>query len=78
MADLPVLSGDEIRRYSRHLILPEVGMDGQRRLKAAKVKADTKPESPVLPCENNLVSAEHVFMLAGSELKEFALLLREP
>jgi molybdopterin/thiamine biosynthesis adenylyltransferase/rhodanese-related sulfurtransferase/proteasome lid subunit RPN8/RPN11/molybdopterin converting factor small subunit len=36
-ADLPVLSGDEIRRYSRHLILPEVGMDGQRRLKAAKV-----------------------------------------
>ena len=32
-----VLSGDEVRRYSRHLILPEVGMDGQRRLKAAKV-----------------------------------------
>jgi sulfur-carrier protein adenylyltransferase/sulfurtransferase len=31
------LSKDEIRRYSRHLILPEVGMDGQRRLKAAKV-----------------------------------------
>jgi adenylyltransferase/sulfurtransferase len=31
------LSGDEIRRYSRHLILPEVGMDGQRALKAAKV-----------------------------------------
>ena len=28
---------DEVRRYSRHLILPEVGMDGQRTLKAAKV-----------------------------------------
>jgi sulfur-carrier protein adenylyltransferase/sulfurtransferase len=35
--ELPVLSGDEVRRYSRHLILPEVGMDGQRALKAAKV-----------------------------------------
>jgi adenylyltransferase/sulfurtransferase len=35
--DLPALAGDEIRRYSRHLILPEVGMDGQRALKAAKV-----------------------------------------
>src|SRR5687768_13004606 len=34
---LPALSADEIKRYSRHLILPEVGMDGQRALKAAKV-----------------------------------------
>ena len=34
---LPQLSPDEVRRYSRHLILPEVGMDGQRALKAAKV-----------------------------------------
>ena len=34
---LPDLSGDEIKRYSRHLIMPEVGLDGQRRLKAAKV-----------------------------------------
>ena len=34
---LPQLSGEEVRRYSRHLILPEVGMDGQRALKAAKV-----------------------------------------
>jgi molybdopterin/thiamine biosynthesis adenylyltransferase/rhodanese-related sulfurtransferase/molybdopterin converting factor small subunit len=33
----PALSAEEIRRYSRHLILPEVGMDGQRALKAAKV-----------------------------------------
>ena len=31
------LSNDEILRYSRHLIMPEVGMEGQERLKAAKV-----------------------------------------
>jgi adenylyltransferase/sulfurtransferase len=36
-ATLPSLSNDEIARYSRHLIMPEVGMDGQRKLKAAKV-----------------------------------------
>jgi len=36
-ADLPTLSPDEIKRYSRHLIMPEVGMDGQRRLKAGSV-----------------------------------------
>lgn len=34
---LPPLSHDEIKRYSRHLIMPEVGLDGQRRLKAARV-----------------------------------------
>jgi len=34
---LPELTGDEIRRYSRHLIMPEVGVEGQRQLKAAKV-----------------------------------------
>ncbi|MSO51202.1 MAG: molybdenum cofactor biosynthesis protein MoeB [Acidobacterium sp.] len=34
---LPELSGDEIKRYSRHLIMPEVGVEGQRQLKAAKV-----------------------------------------
>ncbi|HEY0759721.1 MAG TPA: molybdopterin-synthase adenylyltransferase MoeB [Acidisarcina sp.] len=34
---LPALSNDEIQRYSRHLILPEVGMEGQQKLKAAKV-----------------------------------------
>lgn len=33
----PQLSNDEILRYSRHLILPEVGLEGQRRLKAARV-----------------------------------------
>src|SRR6476659_1827627 len=35
--DLPQLTNDEIKRYSRHLIMPEVGMDGQRRLKAGSV-----------------------------------------
>src|SRR5499426_3407078 len=35
--ELPQLSNDEVQRYSRHLILPEVGMDGQRRLKAGRV-----------------------------------------
>ena len=31
------LSRDDLSRYSRHLILPEVGADGQRRIKAARV-----------------------------------------
>ena len=34
---LPELSQPEIQRYSRHLIMPEVGMDGQRKLKASSV-----------------------------------------
>jgi adenylyltransferase/sulfurtransferase len=34
---LPELTSDDLARYSRHLILPEVGMEGQRKLKAAKV-----------------------------------------
>src|SRR4029079_14909678 len=34
---LPELTTDDLSRYSRHLILPEVGMEGQRKLKAAKV-----------------------------------------
>src|SRR5688572_32332051 len=34
---LPELSGDELLRYGRHLVLPDVGPDGQRRLKAARV-----------------------------------------
>ena len=34
---LPELSHEEVLRYSRHLILPEVGPEGQRRLKAARV-----------------------------------------
>jgi adenylyltransferase/sulfurtransferase len=36
-AQLPSLSQEEILRYSRHLIIPEVGMEGQRRLKDARV-----------------------------------------
>jgi len=35
--ELPTLTNDEVKRYSRHLIMPEVGVDGQRKLKAAKV-----------------------------------------
>src|SRR5262245_57469846 len=35
--EMPTLTNDEVKRYSRHLIMPEVGMDGQRKLKAAKV-----------------------------------------
>src|SRR3989337_2253767 len=31
------LQDDQMIRYSRHLIMPEVGMDGQRRLKAGSV-----------------------------------------
>jgi adenylyltransferase/sulfurtransferase len=31
------LSNEEVERYSRHLIMPEVGMEGQRKLKAASV-----------------------------------------
>src|ERR1700758_407527 len=33
----PVLSNEEVLRYSRHLIMPEVGMEGQQKLKAARV-----------------------------------------
>ena len=35
--DLPELTGDELRRYGRHLVLAEVGTTGQRRLKSARV-----------------------------------------
>ncbi len=35
--ELPLLSNEEVARYSRHLIMPEVGMTGQRKLKAASV-----------------------------------------
>jgi adenylyltransferase/sulfurtransferase len=34
---LPELTADDLSRYSRHLILPEVGMEGQQKLKAARV-----------------------------------------
>jgi adenylyltransferase/sulfurtransferase len=35
--DVRALTNDEVKRYSRHLIMPEVGVDGQLKLKAAKV-----------------------------------------
>src|SRR5471032_3549820 len=34
---LPELTNEEIKRYSRHLIMPEVGVEGQKKLKASKV-----------------------------------------
>src|SRR5688500_16719827 len=37
VAEAPALSAEEVKRYSRHLILPEVGMDGQRKLKQSSV-----------------------------------------
>jgi adenylyltransferase/sulfurtransferase len=37
ISGLPGLDHDEILRYSRHLIIPNVGMEGQRKLKAARV-----------------------------------------
>ena len=36
-SELPELTNDEVKRYSRHLIMPEVGVDGQRKLKAGRV-----------------------------------------
>jgi adenylyltransferase/sulfurtransferase len=36
-ATLPDLGKEEVARYSRHLIMPEVGMEGQRKLKAASI-----------------------------------------
>jgi adenylyltransferase/sulfurtransferase len=35
--DGPDLTNEEIARYSRHLLLPEIGVEGQKKLKAAKV-----------------------------------------
>ena len=37
MLMLPSLNREEILRYSRHLLIPEVGLEGQRKLKAASV-----------------------------------------
>jgi len=36
-SELPKLTQEEILRYSRHLIIPDVGVEGQRRLKDARV-----------------------------------------
>jgi adenylyltransferase/sulfurtransferase len=35
--ELPELTTDDLSRYSRHILLPEVGVEGQRKLKAARV-----------------------------------------
>ena len=37
MRPLPDLTREELTRYARHVILPDIGIDGQRRLKAARV-----------------------------------------
>ena len=37
MMSSPKLTNEEIKRYSRHLILPEIGIDGQKKLKASSV-----------------------------------------
>jgi adenylyltransferase/sulfurtransferase len=37
VADAPALDAEEFKRYSRHLILPEIGLDGQKKLKASSV-----------------------------------------
>ncbi len=34
---LPDLSNEEIHRYSRHLLIPDVGLEGQKKLKAASI-----------------------------------------
>jgi len=35
--EMPELTTDDLSRYSRHILLPEVGAEGQRKLKAARV-----------------------------------------
>lgn len=37
MQTLPGLSNEEITRYSRHLLIPEVGLEGQQKLKSSSV-----------------------------------------
>jgi len=37
MTTLPPLTDDELERYARHIVLPEIGGPGQRKLKAARV-----------------------------------------
>ena len=44
------LTVDEVRRYSRHLIIPDVGMTGQKRLKNAKVLVVGAAASARPPC----------------------------
>src|SRR5260370_41482324 len=48
------LTVDEVKRYSRHLIIPEIGMTGQKRLKNASVlcvgAGGPCPPPPLCPC----------------------------
>lgn len=37
MTDAPPLSGDELQRYARHLVLADIGGPGQQRLKRARM-----------------------------------------
>jgi adenylyltransferase/sulfurtransferase len=37
VSELPRLDREEIERYGRHFVLPEVGIEGQRRIKAARI-----------------------------------------
>jgi adenylyltransferase/sulfurtransferase len=37
ISEMGLLNNEEIKRYSRHIILPEVGMEGQRKLKASSI-----------------------------------------
>jgi adenylyltransferase/sulfurtransferase len=37
VTELPQLSNEELQRYGRHFVLPEVGTEGQRRIKASKI-----------------------------------------
>ncbi|MFO8037087.1 MAG: molybdopterin-synthase adenylyltransferase MoeB [Anaerolineales bacterium] len=36
-SDLPGLSKEEIQRYSRHLLIPDIGVEGQKKIKAASI-----------------------------------------
>jgi hypothetical protein len=47
------LTTDEVRRYSRHLIIPDVGMAGQKRLKNAKVLVIGAGGLGVPPCSTS-------------------------
>jgi molybdopterin/thiamine biosynthesis adenylyltransferase len=49
MNGLPKLANDELQRYARHIIMPEVGMEGQQKLKAARVLC-VSPAGWAHPC----------------------------
>ena len=51
------LSKEEVMRYSRHLIIPDVGMDGQKRLKNAKVLIDASGATLMATTVMNYIQA---------------------